>query len=136
DTLDDIERLNEDTIVTGSDRNKTLFADPEDTCDFMRAAQLASTPFQKTKDELEQSGASDLGRVPPSEKTPVCEESYHQVVCPKKLSPILETSQEDTRSSVSSTSSVSVGSASLLTSKTLIIQEKFDLVSGVYEQAL
>ncbi|KAM3920378.1 mitotic checkpoint serine/threonine-protein kinase BUB1 beta [Leptodactylus fuscus] len=135
DTLEDIEPLSEEAIVTGSDRNKTLFADPEDTCDFMRAAQLASTPFQKTKDELEQSEISSVERLPLREKTPVCEESYRQVVCPKKLSPILEASQEDTRSSVSSVSSVS-GSASLSTSKTLIIQEKLDLVSGVYEQGL
>ncbi|XP_071971385.1 mitotic checkpoint serine/threonine-protein kinase BUB1 beta isoform X2 [Engystomops pustulosus] len=135
DSLEDLEPLSEDAIVTGSDRNKTLFADPEDTCDFMRAAQLASTPFHKTKEELEQSGTPGLERMPLREKTPVCEESYRQVVGPKKLSPILEASQEDTRTSVSSVSSTS-GSTSLSTTKTLIIQEKLDLVSGVYEQAL
>ncbi|XP_040267520.1 mitotic checkpoint serine/threonine-protein kinase BUB1 beta isoform X2 [Bufo bufo] len=129
-TLEDIEPLSEEAIVTGSDRNKTLFADPEDTCDFMRAAQFASTPFQKAKDELEQSDPSDLERIPLREMTPVSEESYRQVVCPKKLSPILEASQENTHSSVSSASSVSIGS-SLLTSKTLMVH----LVSGVYEQA-
>lgn len=85
DTLEDIEPLSEEAIVTGSDRNRTLFADPEDTCDFMRAAQFASTPFQKTKDELEESDISGLERMPLREKTPVCEESYRQVVCPKKL---------------------------------------------------
>lgn len=132
DTLDGIEPLNEEAIVSGSHRNKTLFADPEDTCDFIRAAQLASTPFHKTKDELKESDLSDLGRLPLREKTPVYEESFQQV-CPKKLSPILEASREDTPSSVSS------GSTSLLTSKTLLVQEKFDpagQMSGVYEHAL
>ncbi|XP_056400973.1 mitotic checkpoint serine/threonine-protein kinase BUB1 beta [Hyla sarda] len=139
DTLDDIEHLSEDAIVTGSNRNKTLFADTEDTCDFMRAAQLASTPFQKNKDNQEGGDTSGLERVPLREKTPVCEKSYRQVVCPKELSPILEASQEDTRSSMSSVSSVSAGSASLFASKTLIIKGNLDLVSqmsGVYEQAL
>lgn len=70
--------------MSGSHRNKTLFADPEDTCDFIRAAQLASTPFHKTKDELKESDLSDLGRLPLREKTPVYEESFQQV-CPKKL---------------------------------------------------
>ncbi|XP_069806587.1 mitotic checkpoint serine/threonine-protein kinase BUB1 beta isoform X2 [Dendropsophus ebraccatus] len=136
DTLDDIEHLSEDAIVTGSNGNKTLFTDTEDTCDFMRAAHLASTPFQKTKDELQQGG---LERMPLREKTPVCEKSYRQVVCPKELSPILEASQEDTRSSVSSVSSISASSSCLLASKTLIIKDNLDLVSqmsGVYEQAL
>ncbi|KAM7019716.1 uncharacterized protein RBU47_003600 [Passerculus sandwichensis] len=45
DELNGIERLSEDAIVTGSYKNKTLCANPEDTCDFTRAAHLASTPF-------------------------------------------------------------------------------------------
>lgn len=45
DELNGIERLSEDAIVTGSYKNKTLCANPEDTCDFNRAAHLASTPF-------------------------------------------------------------------------------------------
>ncbi|CAI9553469.1 unnamed protein product [Staurois parvus] len=136
DTLDGIEPLNEEAIVSGSDRNKTLFAEPEDTCDFVRAAQLASTPFHKAKDESEESISSDPERLPLRGKTPVCEESFRQVVCPKKLSPILEASREDTPSSVSS---VSTGSTSLLTSKTLLVQGKFHptgQMSGVYEHAL
>ncbi|CAN2391065.1 centromeric, partial [Pristimantis euphronides] len=133
DPMIDIEPLSEDAIVTGSDRNKTLFADLEDTCDFIRAAQFASTPFQKLKGDLEHGDASDLGRVPHSEKTAVCEEYYGEVVCPKKLSPILEASQEDTRSSVSS---ASTSSLSLFASKTLIIHEKLEVVSGVYDQHL
>ncbi|XP_073422846.1 mitotic checkpoint serine/threonine-protein kinase BUB1 beta [Dendrobates tinctorius] len=139
DSIDDIEPLSEEAILTGSGGNKTLFADPEDTCEFMKAAQLASTPFQKAKDELKPTETSSQERMPLREKMPVSEESYIQVVCPNKLSPILEASQEDTRSSVSSVSSVSAGSSSLSVSKTLIIQEKPDLVSqisGVYEQAL
>ncbi|XP_072284388.1 mitotic checkpoint serine/threonine-protein kinase BUB1 beta isoform X2 [Pyxicephalus adspersus] len=127
-TLDGIEPLNEEAIVSGSDRNKTLFAEPEDTCDFVRAAQLASTPFHKCD-------SPDMERLPLREKTPVYEESFQQVVCSKKLSPILEASREDTPSSASS---ISAGSTSLFTSKTLLIQEKFDpsgQMSGVYEQA-
>ncbi|CAJ0967811.1 unnamed protein product [Ranitomeya imitator] len=139
DSIDDIEPLSEEAILTGSGGNKTLFADPEDTCEFMKAAQLASTPFQKAKDEPKQTDTSSQDRMPLREKMPASEESYIQVVCPNKLSPILEASQEDTRSSVSSVSSVSAGSSSLLSSKTLIMQEKPDLVSqisGVYEQSL
>ncbi|XP_018414760.1 PREDICTED: mitotic checkpoint serine/threonine-protein kinase BUB1 beta [Nanorana parkeri] len=136
DTLDGIEPLNEEAIVSGSDRNKTLFAEPDDTCDFVRAAQLASTPFHKAKDESEDSDTSGLGRFPLREKTPVHEDYFQQVACPKKLSPILEASREDTPSSVSS---VSTGCTSLLTFKTLLVQEKTDhtgQMSGVYEQAL
>ncbi|KAM4013950.1 mitotic checkpoint serine/threonine-protein kinase BUB1 beta isoform 2-T4 [Anomaloglossus baeobatrachus] len=138
DSIEDIEPLSEEAILTGSGGNKTLFADPEDTCDFMRAAQLASTPFQKPKDEPKQGKTSDQERMPLREKMPVSEESYIQVVCPKKLSPILEASQEDTRSSVSSVSSVSAGSSSLLNSKTLINEkpEPVSQISGVYEHAL
>ncbi|XP_075048009.1 mitotic checkpoint serine/threonine-protein kinase BUB1 beta [Mixophyes fleayi] len=139
DTLGDIEPLNEEAIVSGSDRTKSLFADPEDTCDFVRAAQLASTPFHKPRDEAEQSGTPGLKRLPLRETTPVCEESHRQAVCPKKLSPILEASQEDSRSSVSSVSSISAGSTSSFASKTLLVHEKLDLIaqlSGVYEQAL
>ncbi|XP_063803580.1 mitotic checkpoint serine/threonine-protein kinase BUB1 beta isoform X2 [Pseudophryne corroboree] len=142
DTLGDLEPLNEDAIVSGSDRNRTLFADPEDTCDFVRAAQLASTPFHKTRDEAEQSETPGLKRVPLREKAPLCDESYRQVVCPKKLRyefhPILEASQEDTRSSVSSASSISTGSTSFA-AKTQLVHEKLDLmsqISGVYEQTL
>ncbi|XP_068109536.1 mitotic checkpoint serine/threonine-protein kinase BUB1 beta isoform X2 [Hyperolius riggenbachi] len=138
DTLDIIEPLNEDPIVSGSDKNKTLFADPEDTCDFVSAAHLASTPFHKPRDE--NSGESDslgLARIPLREKTPVYEESFQQAVCLKKLSPILEASREDTPSSVSS--STSAGCSSLFSSKTMLAHEKLDLasqVSGVYEQVL
>ncbi|KAM9294472.1 mitotic checkpoint serine/threonine-protein kinase BUB1 beta [Gastrophryne carolinensis] len=136
DTLDGIEPLNEYAIVSGSDRNRTLSANPEDTCDFVRAAQLASTPFQKPRNEPGGSMSSSLERLPLREKTP---ESFHETVYPKKLSPILEASREDTPLSVSSVSFVSSGSASTLTCKTQLAQEKADLatpVSEVNEQPL
>eukprot|EP00079_Xenopus_tropicalis_P029109 XP_012824244.1 PREDICTED: mitotic checkpoint serine/threonine-protein kinase BUB1 beta [Xenopus tropicalis] len=136
DTLDGIEPLNEEAIVCGSGKNKSLFPDPEDTCDFVRAAHLASTPFHRARDqsgECLQSDSLDLERLPLREKTPVCEESYRQELCIKKLSPILEASQEDTRTSVSSVSSIS-STTSMFTSRP--IPEKLELatqITGVYE---
>ncbi|XP_053331278.1 mitotic checkpoint serine/threonine-protein kinase BUB1 beta [Spea bombifrons] len=141
DVLDGMEPLTEEAIVCGSHKNKSLFPDPEDTCDFVRAAQLASTPFNKARDELEQSvpnDASMLERLPLREKTPVYEESYRKENCIKKLSPILEASQEDARSSVSSVSSVSSLSnvTGVFPSKTLQILDRFehaDQITGVCE---
>ncbi|KAM4662620.1 mitotic checkpoint serine/threonine-protein kinase BUB1 beta [Discoglossus pictus] len=130
DELDGIE-----PIVSGSDKNKTLFADPEDTCDFVRAAQLASTPFQRTREVSDQSQLceiSELERIPLREKTPVSEESYGVALCIKKLSPILEASQEDTRSSVSSVSSIS-STTSMFGSKSLHIPEKLELSTKIIE---
>ncbi|NP_001079357.1 budding uninhibited by benzimidazoles 1 beta [Xenopus laevis] len=136
DTLDGIEHLNEEAIVCGSGKNKSLFPDPEDTCDFVRAAHLASTPFHRARDESEESlQRNSAERLPLQEKTPVCEESYRQELCIKKLSPILEASQEDTRTSVSSVSSIS-STTSMFTSKTLPLSEKLELatqITGVYE---
>lgn len=41
-----IEPLSEDAIITGF-RNVTICPNPEDTCDFARAARFASTPFHE-----------------------------------------------------------------------------------------
>ena len=41
-----IEPLSEDAIITGF-RNVTICPNPEDTCDFARAAHFASTPFHE-----------------------------------------------------------------------------------------
>ncbi|XP_075469473.1 mitotic checkpoint serine/threonine-protein kinase BUB1 beta isoform X1 [Ascaphus truei] len=142
DELDGIEPLNEEVLFGSSEENKTLFPNPEDTCDFVRAAHLASTPFHGANaareesdlgaEESVKSNAPALERLPLREKTPVCEESYNQTICIKKLSPILEASQEDTRSSVSSVSST-------FSSKSLHVPEKLELfndVIGVSEQSL
>ncbi|XP_063296276.1 mitotic checkpoint serine/threonine-protein kinase BUB1 beta [Pelobates fuscus] len=140
DALYGIEPLNEDAIVCGSHENKSLIPDLEDTCEFVRAAQLASTPFHKPRDELEQSAqgsTSDMERLPLREKTPVCEESYLKQHCIKKLSPILEASREDARTSLSSVSSMSSNShsTSTLHSKMQPVLENFNsaLITGVCE---
>ncbi|XP_077096361.1 mitotic checkpoint serine/threonine-protein kinase BUB1 beta isoform X2 [Siphateles boraxobius] len=70
----------EEAIVNGH-RNKTLCRSPDDTCEFARATHLSSTPFagverQKLPENPESTDASNMS---PEEK---------------KLSPILEISQE------------------------------------------
>ncbi|KAH0620587.1 hypothetical protein JD844_021220 [Phrynosoma platyrhinos] len=108
--LHETEPLIEDAILVGSYKNKTLCPNPEDTCDFVRAAHLASTPFHgiteqrsqlddKSKEECPESKTTLL-----SQKTVVNEDQYAEALFVKKLSPIMEASQEDTRSSASSTS--------------------------------
>ncbi|XP_042328454.1 LOW QUALITY PROTEIN: mitotic checkpoint serine/threonine-protein kinase BUB1 beta [Sceloporus undulatus] len=110
DQLHETEPLIEDAILMGSYKNKTLCPNPEDTCDFVRAAHLASTPFHgiteqrsqlddKPKEECPESKTTLL-----SQKTVVNEDQYAEALFVKKLSPIMEASQEDTRSSASSTS--------------------------------
>ncbi|XP_029454371.1 mitotic checkpoint serine/threonine-protein kinase BUB1 beta [Rhinatrema bivittatum] len=112
DDLAGIEPLNEEAIVT-EHKDKTLFPNPEDTCDFIRAAHVVSTPFHgvTTQDEPDPDSDSTIKetqRQPLSERTPDCKEpSCTQAFSVKKLSPILEMSQEGTHSSVSSGSSVS-----------------------------
>uniref|UniRef100_A0A8C5R3C8 Protein kinase domain-containing protein n=1 Tax=Leptobrachium leishanense TaxID=445787 RepID=A0A8C5R3C8_9ANUR len=135
DDLDGVETLKDDTIVWGC-QNKSLTPEPEDTSEFARAAQLASTPFHNRRGDYGQSvqsNTSDVERLPLSEKTPVCEESYRQEQCIKKLSPILEASQEDGRSSTSSVSSVSSASNSTSTfqSKTLPVADHFNMLAQI-----
>ncbi|XP_016406281.1 mitotic checkpoint serine/threonine-protein kinase BUB1 beta-like [Sinocyclocheilus rhinocerous] len=79
--------------IINSHRNKTLCRSPEDTCEFARAAQLASSPFagvERTK--ASESGLTEnLSRTAPeSTKAPNSNASAEE----KKLSPILEISQE------------------------------------------
>nr|XP_033808955.1 mitotic checkpoint serine/threonine-protein kinase BUB1 beta isoform X2 [Geotrypetes seraphini] len=111
DDLAGIEPLNEEAIVT-EHNDKTLFPIPEDTCDFMRAACVVSTPFhgvtaQRVESEPDSGRTiNETERQPLGEQTPKCvDSSFNQALGVKKLSPILEVSQEDTRSSVSSSAS-------------------------------
>ncbi|XP_063253843.1 mitotic checkpoint serine/threonine-protein kinase BUB1 beta-like [Prinia subflava] len=95
DELNGIERLSEDAIVTGSYKNKTLCANPEDTCDFNRAAHLASTPFHGaaaqrvsapafSQSELKEDSPECKG-APLSQETLVCEGAYAEALSVKKL---------------------------------------------------
>ncbi|XP_064420771.1 mitotic checkpoint serine/threonine-protein kinase BUB1 beta [Latimeria chalumnae] len=123
--LHGIELLNEDPIVTSSYRDTTLCPNPEDTCDFVRAAQLASTPFHGGTGQREELSTDPEGilneAIPDSARqalrlTDASKESHNNEPLEKnKLSPILEASREDARSSVSSASSISsvVGVASI-----------------------
>ncbi|XP_061467442.1 mitotic checkpoint serine/threonine-protein kinase BUB1 beta [Rhineura floridana] len=127
--LNGIEPLSEDAIVTGSYKNKTLCPNPEDTCVFARAAHLASTPFHgiteqrkqlddKSKEECPEPKPTSL-----SQQTIVSEDQYADALFVKKLSPIMEASQEDTRSSASSGSPTQIS-----TIKFQQIPEKLELV--------
>ncbi|KFO11544.1 Mitotic checkpoint serine/threonine-protein kinase BUB1 beta, partial [Balearica regulorum gibbericeps] len=139
DELNGIEPLTEDAIVTGSYKNKTLCANPEDTCDFVRAAHLASTPFHGVVAQrvpapvFSQSGLKEdcpeSKSAPLNQETLVCEGAYNEALCVNKLSPIMEASLEDTRSSGSSVSSGSSLSSvtQISTIKYLHIPEKLEL---------
>ncbi|XP_058700626.1 mitotic checkpoint serine/threonine-protein kinase BUB1 beta-like [Poecile atricapillus] len=94
--LNGIERLAEDAIVTGSYKNKTLCANPEDTCDFNRAAHLASTPFHGvvaqrvpapafSQSELKEEDSPESRSAPQTQETPVCEGAYTEALSVKKL---------------------------------------------------
>ncbi|XP_066550541.1 mitotic checkpoint serine/threonine-protein kinase BUB1 beta isoform X2 [Amia ocellicauda] len=115
DDLEGIEPLNEDAIVS-SYRNKTLCPNPDDTCDFMRAAQLASTPFSgglgmRNSPEPEITMTTDLCSADLDSLksvTPVVKDAANEEPPRvKQLSPIQEASLEDARYSVSSGSSTS-----------------------------
>ncbi|XP_077675033.1 mitotic checkpoint serine/threonine-protein kinase BUB1 beta isoform X2 [Eretmochelys imbricata] len=140
DELHGIEPLAEDAILTGSYKNKTLCPSPEDTCDFVRAAHLASTPFHGVvaqriqpptnpestlKEECPEPKSTSL-----SQQIPICEGIYNETLCIKKLSPIMEASQEDTRSSGSSVSSAS-SLTHISTIKYLHIPEKLELAQSL-----
>uniref|UniRef100_A0A6I8P9H3 BUB1 mitotic checkpoint serine/threonine kinase B n=1 Tax=Ornithorhynchus anatinus TaxID=9258 RepID=A0A6I8P9H3_ORNAN len=129
-TLVGVEPLSEEAIITGSYRNVTICPDPEDTCDFLQAAHLASTPFHGVV-ALNGPLAGDAKRVPQEAvgSHAVREATYPEELTNKKLSPIMEeSSQEMTRSSGalgSSSSSVS----GLSTIKDLQIPEKLELAN-------
>ncbi|KFM10517.1 Mitotic checkpoint serine/threonine-protein kinase BUB1 beta, partial [Aptenodytes forsteri] len=143
DELNGIEPLTEDAIVTGSYKNKTLCANPEDTCDFARAAHLASTPFHGVVAQRVPAPAFSQGvlkedcpeskSAPLNQETLVCEGAYNEALCVNKLSPIMEASLEDTRSSGSSVSSGSSLSSvtQVSTIKYLHIPEKLELAQSL-----
>ncbi|XP_074951347.1 mitotic checkpoint serine/threonine-protein kinase BUB1 beta isoform X4 [Phalacrocorax aristotelis] len=143
DELNGIEPLTEDAIVTGSYKNKTLCANPEDTCDFVGAAHLASTPFHGVIAQRVPAPAFAQGGLkedcPESKSAPlnqemlVCEGAYSEALCVNKLSPIMEASVEDTRSSGSSVSSGSSLSSvtQISTIKYLHIPEKLELAQSL-----
>ncbi|XP_054246734.1 mitotic checkpoint serine/threonine-protein kinase BUB1 beta [Indicator indicator] len=135
--LNAIEPLTEDAIVTGSYKYKSFCANPEDTCDFARAAHLASTPFhgvaaQRVPAPLSQrdlkENSPESMSAPLNQVTTVCE-----ALCVNKLSPIMEASLEDTHSTGSSVSSGSSLSTVTQTStiKCLPIPEKLELAQSL-----
>ncbi|KFP96083.1 Mitotic checkpoint serine/threonine-protein kinase BUB1 beta, partial [Leptosomus discolor] len=142
DELNEIEPLTEDAIVTGSYKNKTLCANPEDTCDFVRAAHLASTPFHGVvaqrvpapafSQSVLKEDCPESKSAPLNQETLVCEGAYNEALCVNKLSPIMEASLEDTRSSgfVSSGSSLS-SVTQMSTIKYLHIPEKLELAPSL-----
>ncbi|KAG8126197.1 hypothetical protein E2320_021288 [Naja naja] len=129
DELQGIEPLSEDAIVTGLYENKTLCPNPEDTCDFVRAAHLVSTPFHGITEQRNQLGDKleqeclESKTIPLNQQTVVREEQYEESIYVKKLSPILEASQEDTRSSASSSSPTQISTVKLER-----IPEKLELI--------
>ncbi|XP_027517905.1 mitotic checkpoint serine/threonine-protein kinase BUB1 beta isoform X2 [Corapipo altera] len=142
DELNGIEPLTEDAIVSGSYKNKPLCANPEDTCDFNRAAHLASTPFHGLGAQrvpapaFSQSGlkedSPESKSAPLEQETLVCEGAYREALCVNKLSPIMETSLEDTRSSGSSVSGGSLSSVTQTSAiKYLHIPEKLELAQSL-----
>lgn len=87
--------MTEDAIVTGSYKNKTLCANPEDTCDFARAAHLASTPFHGVvaqrvpapafSQSVLKEDCPELKSAPLNQETLVCEGAYNEALCVNKL---------------------------------------------------
>ncbi|KAI5278676.1 mitotic checkpoint serine/threonine-protein kinase BUB1 beta isoform X1 [Manis pentadactyla] len=127
-----IEPLSEEAIITGF-RNVTICPNPEDTCDFARAARFVSTPFHdiiSLKDL-----PSDPGRLLPEDldvktsedQQTTCGTIFNPTLSIKKLSPIIEDSCEATHSSGFSGSSASVTSTSSI--KCLQIPEKLELTN-------
>lgn len=135
-----IEPLSEDAIITGF-RNVTLCPNPEDTCDFARAARFASTPFHEIlslkgipsgPEGLLQEEDLDGKTVEGHHTVPAT--MYNQTLSIKKLSPIIEDSREATHSSGFSGSSASVTSTSSI--KSLQIPEKLELTNDTAENAV
>uniref|UniRef100_A0A672TSI0 BUB1 mitotic checkpoint serine/threonine kinase B n=1 Tax=Strigops habroptila TaxID=2489341 RepID=A0A672TSI0_STRHB len=143
DELNGIEPLAEDAIVTGSYKNQTICANPEDTCDFVRAAHLASTPFhgvvaQRIPDpgfsqSVLKENCPEAKSTPPNQEMLVCEGVYSEALCVNKLSPIMEASLEDTHSSGGSVSSGSSLSSvtQISTMKYLHIPQKLELAQSL-----
>ncbi|KAJ7344863.1 hypothetical protein JRQ81_000813 [Phrynocephalus forsythii] len=141
--LHEIEPLNEDTILTGSYKNKVLCPNLEDTCDFVRAAHLASTPFhgvteqRNQLDEKPKEKCSESKTALLDQQTVVSEDAYAEALFVKKLSPIMEASQEDTRSSASSTSPTQISTIKFqqIPDKLVLAQSSIDEIATDVENA-
>ncbi|XP_003935770.2 mitotic checkpoint serine/threonine-protein kinase BUB1 beta isoform X1 [Saimiri boliviensis] len=132
-----IEPLSEDAIITGF-RNVTICPNPEDTCDFARAAHFVSTPFHEImslkdlpSDPERLLEEEDLDVKTSEDQQTACGTLYNQTLSIKKLSPIIEDSREATHSSGFSGSSASVASTSSI--KCLQIPEKLELTNETSE---
>uniref|UniRef100_A0A452QHS4 Mitotic checkpoint serine/threonine-protein kinase BUB1 beta n=1 Tax=Ursus americanus TaxID=9643 RepID=A0A452QHS4_URSAM len=128
-----IEPLSEDAIITGF-RNVTICPNPEDTCDFARAARFVSTPFHEIvslkdlpSDPERLLQEEDLDVKISEDQQTACGTMYSPTLRIKKLSPIIEDSREATHSSGFSGSSASVTSSSSI--KCLQIPEKLELTN-------
>ncbi|XP_016007682.2 mitotic checkpoint serine/threonine-protein kinase BUB1 beta [Rousettus aegyptiacus] len=132
-----IEPLSEDAIITGF-RNITICPNPEDTCDFARAARFVSTPFHEIislkdlpSDPERLLQEEDLDVKTSEDQQTTCGTIYNPTLSIKKLSPIIEDSREATHSSGFSGSSASVVSTCSL--KCLQIPEKLELTNETAE---
>ncbi|XP_045865530.1 mitotic checkpoint serine/threonine-protein kinase BUB1 beta [Meles meles] len=128
-----LEPLSEDAIITGF-RNVTLCPNPEDTCDFARAARFVSTPFHEIvslkdlpSDPERLLQEEDLDVKISEDQQTACGTIYNPTLSTKKLSPIIEDSREATHSSGFSGSSASITSSSSI--KCLQIPEKLELTN-------
>ncbi|KAM8907093.1 mitotic checkpoint serine/threonine-protein kinase BUB1 beta isoform 1-T1 [Lycaon pictus] len=128
-----IEPLSEDAIITGF-RNVTICPNPEDTCDFARAAHFVSTPFHEImslkdlpSDPERLLQEEDLDVKISEDQQTAYGTIYNPALSIKKLSPIIEDSREATHSSGFSGSSASVTSSSSI--KCLQIPEKLELTN-------
>ncbi|XP_004609822.2 mitotic checkpoint serine/threonine-protein kinase BUB1 beta [Sorex araneus] len=133
DELTGIEPLSEDAIITGF-RNVTICPNPEDTCDFARAARFVSTPFHEIAalkdlppDAERLLQEEDLDGKSCEDQQIACGTIYNPPLSIKKLSPIIEDSREATHSSGCSSSSVTSTSSI----KGLQIPEKLELTGEV-----
>ncbi|KAK1338918.1 hypothetical protein QTO34_019586 [Cnephaeus nilssonii] len=135
-----IEPLSEDAIITGF-RNITICPNPEDSCDFARAARFVSTPFHEIislkdlpSDPERLLQEEDLDVKTSEDQQTTCRTIYSSPLSIKKLSPIIEDSGEATHSSGFSGSSASVISTSSI--KCLHIPEKLELTNEATENPI
>ncbi|XP_008141215.2 mitotic checkpoint serine/threonine-protein kinase BUB1 beta [Eptesicus fuscus] len=135
-----IEPLSEDAIITGF-RNITICPNPEDSCDFARAARFVSTPFHEIislkdlpSDPERLLQEEDLDVKTSEDQQITCGTIYSSPLSIKKLSPIIEDSGEATHSSGFSGSSASVISTSSI--KCLHIPEKLELTNEATENPI
>ncbi|XP_037358103.1 mitotic checkpoint serine/threonine-protein kinase BUB1 beta [Talpa occidentalis] len=123
-----IEPMSEDAIITGF-RNVTICPNPEDTCDFARAAHFVSTPFHEIislKDLPSDPEEQDLDMKTSEDQQTARGTIYTPTLSIKKLSPIIEDSREATHSSGYSGSTSVTNTSSI---KCLQIPEKLELTN-------